>query len=448
MTTIILGGGIIGLSTAYYLAKSSPAKQAAIKILDPAPRLLASASGFAGGFLAPDWFSPGVAPLGALSFDLHRQLADQNQGRRRWGYAKSTALSLSIDEVGARSAKDKKGNEQDWLLRGGSRREVARGVNNGETSRPDQDEPLNPDGSPKWAKGQVGGSVERISPQGGCAQVEPLKLGEFLREEAESNGVEILLGSKTVGVVRDQNGLVTGVKVRSADGADVEVACANIVIAAGAWTPKVYRDLFPESKLHIPIEPLAGHSCTVRSRHLKHHHNPLTKPEKFDEKGDLISEPDSSFHAIFSAPGPNWRSFAPEAISRIGQDGEAEVYVGGLNSSTMPLPELATESQVDEASRMELRRVTGKLMGEDQLDVVREAVCFRPVVAWGTGPIIGRVREVKVKGDHGAEGGVFVASGHGPWGISLSLGTGLVVSEMLQGKKTSADVSALGRALR
>lgn len=41
-------------------------------------------------------------------------------------------------------------------------------------------------------------------------------------------------------------------------------------------------------------------------------------------------------------------------------------------------------------------------------------------------------------------GGVWIASGHGPWGISLSLGTGLVVSELVEGRKTSADILHLG----
>lgn len=40
-------------------------------------------------------------------------------------------------------------------------------------------------------------------------------------------------------------------------------------------------------------------------------------------------------------------------------------------------------------------------------------------------------------------GGVFIAAGHGPWGISLSLGTGKVVAEMIQGQPLSADVSEL-----
>jgi glycine/D-amino acid oxidase-like deaminating enzyme len=40
-------------------------------------------------------------------------------------------------------------------------------------------------------------------------------------------------------------------------------------------------------------------------------------------------------------------------------------------------------------------------------------------------------------------GGVFVSAGHGAWGISQSLGTGLVLAEMMEGKPTSANIDAL-----
>ena len=41
-------------------------------------------------------------------------------------------------------------------------------------------------------------------------------------------------------------------------------------------------------------------------------------------------------------------------------------------------------------------------------------------------------------------GGVFVAAGHGPWGIAHSLGTGKVVAELMRGEVPSADISKLG----
>ena len=92
-TTVILGAGIIGLSAAHALADLAPAEHR-VHLVELAPRLFASASGNAAGFLAKDWFAPAVAPLGALSFDLHRALADKHGGAARWGYARSVSYSL------------------------------------------------------------------------------------------------------------------------------------------------------------------------------------------------------------------------------------------------------------------------------------------------------------------------------------------------------------------
>jgi glycine/D-amino acid oxidase-like deaminating enzyme len=66
---------------------------------------------------------------------------------------------------------------------------------------------------------------------------------------------------------------------------------------------------------------------------------------------------------------------------------------------------------------------------------VREGLCFRPVSDSGM-PIISRSEDISIKGG----GGLYVASGHGPWGISLSLGTGFVMSEALQGKPLCVPV--------
>lgn len=47
----------------------------------------------------------------------------------------------------------------------------------------------------------------------------------------------------------------------------------------------------------------------------------------------------------------------------------------------------------------------------------------------------------------GGWGGVYTCVGHGPWGITLAPGSGLVMAEMLEGKtKTSAYVGLLSVA--
>jgi glycine/D-amino acid oxidase-like deaminating enzyme len=53
-TTVILGSGIIGLSTAYYLSESGITDPKSICLVDASPELFRCASGLAGGFLAAD----------------------------------------------------------------------------------------------------------------------------------------------------------------------------------------------------------------------------------------------------------------------------------------------------------------------------------------------------------------------------------------------------------
>ena len=96
MATVIVGAGIIGSATAFYLTQepSSTAPES-IHIVEPSPELFASASGYAAGFLAKDWFSRPSASLGALSFNLHKELAEQHGGAEKWGYSRSTSTSFA-----------------------------------------------------------------------------------------------------------------------------------------------------------------------------------------------------------------------------------------------------------------------------------------------------------------------------------------------------------------
>ena len=52
--TVIVGAGIIGLCTAYYLSTSGRTKPQSIHLVDSSADLFRCASGFAGGFQAAD----------------------------------------------------------------------------------------------------------------------------------------------------------------------------------------------------------------------------------------------------------------------------------------------------------------------------------------------------------------------------------------------------------
>lgn len=121
MSTVIIGAGIIGVSTAYYLSRSDPSNADQIHLVEASPDLFASASGFAGGFLAEDWFSPSLSNLGKLSFRLHKELAEAHKGHELWGYSQSTGTSLAEDIVESNN-----GSGADWLRDGASRAEAAK----------------------------------------------------------------------------------------------------------------------------------------------------------------------------------------------------------------------------------------------------------------------------------------------------------------------------------
>ena len=112
-----------------------------------------------------------------------------------------------------------------------------------------------------------------------------------------------------------------------------------------------------------------------------------------------------------------------------------EVYLAGLNSSTYPLPRLANERKLDPSAIATLKKTARRLLGDDA-EVVRESVCWRPVTRRGV-PVVCDMRSQ-------GEKGVFVAAGHGAWGISLSLGTGYCVAGMVEGKDHGEYVHGLG----
>lgn len=203
----------------------------------------------------------------------------------------------------------------------------------------------------------------------------------------------------------------------------LDIPCTRILISAGAWSPQVYKTLFPSSKLKIPVSSLAGHSLVVNSPRWQKHHE------------------ESGCHAIFTT---DEQGYSPEIFSRTG----GEIYVAGMNSETIPLPKTAQDAEIDDEVLMTLRTTAKRLLGLPKMDdlvEVRKGLCFRPVTKRGT-PFLSRLQDSKLGGVRSrgsSEGGVFIAAGHGPWGISLGLGTGKVMSEMMKGEKLSADVSGL-----
>jgi hypothetical protein len=133
----------------------------------------------------------------------------------------------------------------------------------------------------------------------------------------------------------------------------LKVPCTRLVITSGAWSPRVFSTLFPTATTRIPISSLGGHSLLVR--------NPHFNPEEPDKE---------RCHAVFAT---DTLGFSPEWFARTG----GELYLAGLNSTMIPLPEVGTEVKASEkaieqmtaCARAMMMGVPGK-----EFEVLRESL--------------------------------------------------------------------------
>jgi len=109
---VIVGGGIIGCSTAYFLTKLGQKNVTLVEAVEVAH----AASGRAGGFLALDWCDSGKSgALARRSFKLHETLGSELAAE--CGYRKMQTLSIGLAERNCSDAKSKqrKCSKPEWV---------------------------------------------------------------------------------------------------------------------------------------------------------------------------------------------------------------------------------------------------------------------------------------------------------------------------------------------
>jgi glycine/D-amino acid oxidase-like deaminating enzyme len=256
---------------------------------------------------------------------------------------------------------------------------------------------------------------------------DPLRLSHFLLSSCLARGVNLYYPSHPLSITTTASGHLSSITITSpvAPSETIDIPCSRLIITAGAWTPTVFKTLFPKARQTIPIAGLAGHSLLIRSPR-------WSVGDELQGRGGC--------HAVFTNDS---QGYSPEVFSRVG----GEIYIAGLNSATLSLPKVATDRVIDSNSTNILRKTATRLLGKgedeiDDLEILREGLCFRPVASRGF-PLVGNVEDAVMGVKTEKLGGVWIAAGHGPWGISLSLGTGKVVAEMVEGRPLSADVSGL-----
>lgn len=209
----IIGGGIIGISTAFYLCRLGHTN---VSIYEQCG-VACHSSGKAGGFLARKWCDDtDLKDLARTSFDLHMGLM-------------------------------KEFPDLDY-----------RGVDTYQVNTSNRQQKTSLDNPIKWVSDDHLTGVKLLDTENDTAKVSPKMLCNKLLSVAQSQGIKLNI-CKIVGV-KKLGGRVN--RLLTSHGETVSVD--SVVIATGPWSTTFVNTHFPESPLPVPRPQTRAHSVVLR----------------------------------------------------------------------------------------------------------------------------------------------------------------------------------------
>ncbi|KAF1833910.1 FAD dependent oxidoreductase [Decorospora gaudefroyi] len=397
---VIIGGGIIGSTTAYFLSHDANfnKERDTITLLE-ATKIAGGASGKAGGLLALWAYPSCIVPL---SYKLHQELAEKHGGAERWGYRAVHCGQVDMYGVLAKSKgkEDSNGNSKEDSVSLQKRTQKANSL-------------LRAAGVPKdldWVAAEGLKSYEEMGTPLTTAQVHPYQFTTSMATLATEKGVNIIYGTATA--IEQENGAVKNVSYTPKDdpNSTQTIHADTIILTAGPWTKSIWTP--------SPISALRAHSVTIEP-----------------------SRPVSAY-ALFTSidlPSTNknkrqhhHETGTPEIYARPNN----EVYACGDGDQLVPLPCSTAHVQCDDARCQTIIDHVSAISAplRDGVVTARQA-CYLPnVEGGGGGPLIGRT----------SVGGLLMGAGHTCWGIQNGPATGKLLSEIVWlGESRSARIGGL-----
>ncbi|KAH8431370.1 FAD-dependent oxidoreductase [Aspergillus melleus] len=394
---VIVGGGIIGCCSAYYLTRhpSFDPSRHSVTLIE-ASEIAGGASGKAGGLLAQWAYPSNIVPL---SYKLHAELAKEHGGKDRWGYREVNCGQLIAKGRTLNDKKEATGGEAGSSV--SLQKRSADALAKLKKARVPQDL--------DWIEPDLLRGYESMSDPGETAQVHPYLFTTSIAKLAEEKGAKITLGSVT-GIGYSGDAVESVSYTDKETGEARTIPATDIVVAAGPWT----RSVMPNA----PISATRAHSVVIRP----------TRPVSGYTLFTNIEIP-----ANFDPSKPSRPTVAqPEIYARP----DETVYACGEGDHVVPLPATTADVEVDEARCQDIINQVGSVSDElrDGQICARQA-CYLPNVAAARGgPLVG----------HAGTKGLYLAAGHTCWGIQNAPGTGKVISEFVfDGQAKSAKISSL-----
>ena len=414
MKVVVLGSGVIGVTTAYYLARAG----AEVTVIDrqDGPALdtsFANAGQVSFGYSTP-WGAPGI-PMKALKwmFEKHAPLSIRPDGSlfqlrwmaqmlrncstERYAVNKERMLRLSnysrqcIAQLRADTGIEYEGRQAGTLQLFRSQKQVdqaQRDIAVLQECGIDY-ELLDPQGvaraEPALARAGAtiaGGLRLPADETGDC-----FKFTNQLAQMAEALGVKFRFGTAVDWLLFDGQGAVNGVQL---SGPQREVVKADrYVLAMGSYS----RDLLLSSGLDIPVYPVKGYSLTIPIR-------------------------DEALAPVSTVLDETYKIALTRFDKRIRVGGMAEL--SGFDKNLRP------------QRRATLEMVTSQLFPGGDLARAEFWTGLRPMTPDST-PIVGRTPHKNL----------FLNTGHGTLGWTMACGSGRLLADIVSGKATEISTEGL-----
>ncbi|KAI0703045.1 FAD dependent oxidoreductase [Cytidiella melzeri] len=395
---VIIGGGIIGCTTAYYLSHHPAyAPNTRVTLLEASKIGVAQgASGKAGGLVAK-WAYP--KELVSISFPEHVKLAEKHDGINRWGWRfvgcgswEGRGMVAEDPGTGVGSNSKKKslektlGLDEDW-----KKKRAALGL-------PDDLD---------WVDETLTDGYSPMAPAGDTAQIHPYLFTTSMLQLAKDKGVTFISGRVTE--INTNSSSRTLSEVQYADPSTGElhtIPATHVVLAAGAWSSHILPSL--------PIKGTRAHSITIR-------------PAETISPYVIFTE----IHLKNSAKQPT-KQASPEIYARP----DNEVYCCGPGDDSA-VPKTVDDVEVDQAACKSIVEHVSSISKQLRAgSVEKRQACFLPVVDIGGGPIIGEASAIAKD--------LIIATGHTCWGICNAPGTAKAIAELiLEGQISCGNLKSL-----
>lgn len=211
--------------------------------------------------------------------------------------------------------------------------------------------------------------------------IDPFRFVNAMAEKATELGIEILTGTEVLGFEENRNNIET---IKTSNG---EFQPQKVVLAAGSWSPALARAL----RLNIPIQPAKGYSIT------------------------------------FEKP-----AISPKISLLFGEAGAVVNLLGDRLRVAGTLELAGMDSSINERRVRAIRRGANLyLPGLEQARVLETWAGLRPCTPDGL-PILSRSESFE---------NLFIAAGHAMLGMSLGPISGKVISQLVNEEKTDVDLA-------